>query len=197
MIGKYSGNFSFGGKLLRWKLQSHQPKIREILFSVLRGHVNFTNLLNNLKFIPKHIKQFGRIVLHNIQTAAFLRPSHGKCSEDNVAADGHSAFHHIDVVPAVVAGQTLPALASVRVANTPTADGRIDLSFDALPVSQLPLNPNVSKSPNASNLAGAVAGTAITAPGTTLVGGSTVSAAVNTLTNQQLSGFNAVHTEPY
>jgi uncharacterized protein with beta-barrel porin domain len=99
--------------------------------------------------------------------------------------------------PTVVAGGLLPALAVPRIANDPQADGRIDIAFDALPASQLPLNPGVSQSPNASNLAGAVATAAITAPGTALVSGSTVSAAVNTLTNEQLSWFNTVHAEPY
>ncbi|MXU66044.1 autotransporter domain-containing protein [Rhodobacteraceae bacterium KN286] len=99
--------------------------------------------------------------------------------------------------PALAAGGSLPALLGLRIANTPTADGRIDIAFTAQPVSSLPQHPAVTNSPNASNLAGAIATATTVSPSTSLTNGTTIGTAVSTLTNAGASGFNLVHAEPY
>ncbi len=99
--------------------------------------------------------------------------------------------------PSLVAGGTLPALSSLSIANTPTADGRIDIAFAAQPVTSLPTHSAVTGSPNATNLTTAVTNTTTTSPGTTLTSGATLGNAVSTLSNTGLSNFNRVHAEPY
>ncbi|WP_425093123.1 autotransporter outer membrane beta-barrel domain-containing protein [Tropicimonas sp. S265A] len=124
----------------------------------------------------------------------------GLTAQDYVAGNDYTVFQASSFdgdMPSVVAGASLPALATPRVANTPSTDGRIDIAFDALPVTALPLLPAVSGSANASSLAGAVATSATQAPGTSLTSGTSLGSALSTLTNAGLAGFNSVHAEPY
>lgn len=124
----------------------------------------------------------------------------GLTAQDYAAGNNYTVFRASSFdgdSPTLVAGGSLPALSNLTIANTPTADGQVDIAFTAQPVSSLPQNPAVTSSPNASNLAGAVANTTNTSPGTGLSSGSTIGAAVNTLTNSGLAGFNRVHAEPY
>ncbi|WP_253286238.1 autotransporter outer membrane beta-barrel domain-containing protein [Ruegeria sp. HKCCD6157] len=124
----------------------------------------------------------------------------GLTAQDYAAGNNYTVFQASSFdgdSPTLVAGGSLPALSNLTIANTPTADGQVDIAFTALPVSSLPQNPAVTGSPNASNLAGAVANTTNTSPGTNLTSGSTLGNTVNTLTNSGLAGFNRVHAEPY
>ncbi len=124
----------------------------------------------------------------------------GLTAQDYAAGNDYTVFQASRFdgnSPTLVAGGSLPALSSLSISNTPTADGRIDIAFSTLPVSSLPQHPSVVGSPNASNLAGAVANTTNTSPGTNLTNGTTLGNAVNTLTNSGLAGFNSVHAEPY
>ncbi len=124
----------------------------------------------------------------------------GLTAQDYAAGNNYTVLQASSIdgdSPTLVAGGSLPALSNLTIANTPTADGQVDIAFTAQPVSSLPQNPVVTSSPNASNLAGAVANTTNTSPGTGLSSGSTIGAAVNTLTNSGLAGFNRVHAEPY
>ncbi|CAD0183868.1 hypothetical protein RUESEDTHA_00744 [Ruegeria sp. THAF57] len=124
----------------------------------------------------------------------------GLAAQDYAAGNNYTVFRASRFdgdSPTLVAGGSLPALSNLTIANTPTTDGQIDIAFTAQPVSSLPQNPAVTNSPNASNLAGAVANTTNMSPGTNLTNGSTLGNAVNTLTNSGLAGFNRVHAEPY
>ncbi len=124
----------------------------------------------------------------------------GLTAQDYAAGNDYTVFQASRFdgnSPTLVAGGSLPALSSLSISNTPTADGRIDIAFSTLPVSSLPQHPSVVGSPNASNLAGAVANTTNTSPGTNLTNGTTLGNTVNTLTNSGLAGFNRVHAEPY
>ncbi|WP_282152782.1 autotransporter domain-containing protein [Ruegeria atlantica] len=124
----------------------------------------------------------------------------GLTAQDYAAGNNYTVLQASSIdgdSPTLVAGGSLPALSNLTIANTPTADGTVDIAFTAQPASSLPQNPAVTSSPNASNLAGAVANTTNTSPGTRLSSGSTIGAAVNTLTNSGLAGFNRVHAEPY
>ncbi|WP_238528860.1 autotransporter outer membrane beta-barrel domain-containing protein [Ruegeria conchae] len=124
----------------------------------------------------------------------------GLTAQDYAAGNDYTVFQASSFdgnSPTLVAGGSLPALSSLSISNTPTVDGRIDIAFSTLPVSSLPQHPAVVGSPNASNLAGAVANTTNTSPGTILTNGTTLGNAVNTLTNSGLAGFNRVHAEPY
>ncbi|WP_245220645.1 MULTISPECIES: autotransporter outer membrane beta-barrel domain-containing protein [unclassified Ruegeria] len=124
----------------------------------------------------------------------------GLTAQDYAAGNDYTVFQASSFdgnSPTLVAGGSLPALSSLSISNTPTADGSIDIAFSTLPVSSLPQHPSVIGSPNASNLAGAVANTTNTSPGTNLTNGTTLGNAVNTLTNSGLAGFNSVHAEPY
>ncbi|MEP1354225.1 MAG: autotransporter domain-containing protein [Tateyamaria sp.] len=124
----------------------------------------------------------------------------GLSAQDYAAGNDYTVLQASSIdgdTPAIIAGGSLPALSSLSVANTPSADGRVDIAFTAMPVSSLPQNPAVTGSPNASSLAGAVAGATNMSPGTSLTNGSTLGTTVNTLTNSDLSSFNQVHAEPY
>ncbi len=124
----------------------------------------------------------------------------GLTAQDYAAGNNYTVFQASRFdgdSPTLVAGGSLPALSNLTIANTPTTDGQIDIAFTAQPVTSLPQNPAVTNSPNASNLAGAVANTTNMSPGTNLTNGSTLGNAVNTLTNSGLAGFNRVHAEPY
>ncbi len=124
----------------------------------------------------------------------------GLTAQDYAAGNDYTVFQASSFdgnSPTLVAGGSLPALSSLSISNTPTADGSIDIAFSTLPISSLPQHPSVIGSPNASNLAGAVANTTNTSPGTNLTNGTTLGNAVNTLTNSGLAGFNSVHAEPY
>lgn len=98
--------------------------------------------------------------------------------------------------PTIIEGGDLPALVDVSIVGQPSASGQVTLRFTELPVSALLLHPAVTTTgnPNHATLVSAVVNT----PGSQqLTGGTTLTAATSTLTNNQLAAFNAVHAEPY
>ncbi len=146
------------------------------------------------------VSSSGRVTGINNATIQVEAARPGLTAQDYAAGNNYTVLQASSIdgdAPTLVAGGSLPALSNLTIANTPTADSQVDIAFTAQPVSSLPQNPAVTSSPNASNLAGAVANTTNTSPGTGLNSGSTIGAAVNTLTNSGLAGFNRVHAEPY
>lgn len=108
--------------------------------------------------------------------------------------------------PTVTLDGSLPALLAVNIVGTPSSDGEIVLNFTNTSPTQFA---NKAKSqtgnPNHQTIASAIIKAATTTPAQPLViatpsgtaMGPTVSSAVNSLTNTQLSQLNAVHGEPF
>jgi autotransporter-like protein len=124
----------------------------------------------------------------------------GLSAQDYVAGGTYRVLDGASVdgdAPTIAAGASLPALSNVVVANTPTADGYVDIEFQALPVVALAQATHAPQSQSAQNIVSNVATTANTNSTSTLQNGSQIGAAVNNLTGSQLSQFSLVHAEPY
>lgn len=124
----------------------------------------------------------------------------GLTAQDYVAGGTYRVLDGASVdgdAPTIAAGASLPALSNVVVANTPTANGYVDIEFQALPVVALAQATHAPQSQSAQNVVSNVATTANTNSTSTLQNGSQIGTAVNKLTGSQLSQFSLVHAEPY
>jgi hypothetical protein len=101
--------------------------------------------------------------------------------------------------PTVTEGGNLPALVDVAIVGTPTTSNQIALAFTEVPVSQLGNQQAVTQTgnPNHAGVAGGLGNTALTAPNTPLVTGTSLLTAVQSLTNTQATQLNQVHAEPF
>jgi Autotransporter beta-domain len=124
----------------------------------------------------------------------------GLSPQDYVAGGTYRVLDGASVdgdTPTIAVGASLPALSKVVVANTPSADGHVDIEFQALPVIALPQTTHAPQSQSAQNVVSNVANTANTNSTNALLNGSSIGTAVNSLTGAQLSQFSLVHAEPY
>jgi outer membrane autotransporter protein len=126
----------------------------------------------------------------------------GASAADYVAANDYVVLRGTTLdgdSPSLVEGGGLPTLVNVAIVGSPSASGEIALAFSEITVTALPLQPSVTVTGNQNHasVAAGLANLAATAPQTRLASGTTLGAALGTLTRNQATALNTVHAEPF